>query len=152
MMNPDIQGMEYQRGTLCGWQVRAYVMERDQGRCVYCRRSNARLELDHVRPRSVGSDRVDNLVACCRDCNVAKEQPAIEQFLSDQPALLERILQRLQRFDLAHAAHVNDDLTLPEREWWCHGCGILSQLDTDAAVNLARWLGLRFPVSGCGDR
>ena len=72
MMNPDIQGIEYQRGTLFGWQVRAYILERDQGRCVYCRRSKVRLELDHVRPRAVGSDRVDNLVACCRDCNIKK--------------------------------------------------------------------------------
>ena len=31
MMNPDIQGIEYQRGTLFGWQVRAYILERDQG-------------------------------------------------------------------------------------------------------------------------
>ena len=49
MINPDIKGVEYQ-----------------QGRCVYCRCSKVRLELDHVRPRAVGSDRVDNLVACCR--------------------------------------------------------------------------------------
>ena len=48
MMNPDIRGIEYQRGTLFGWQVRAYILERDQGRCVYCRRSKVRLELDQV--------------------------------------------------------------------------------------------------------
>ena len=85
MMNPDIRGVEYQRGTLFGWQVRAYVLERDQGSCVYCRRSNVRLELDHVRPRAVGSDRVDNLVACCRDCNIAKGNRPVEEFLANQP-------------------------------------------------------------------
>ena len=83
MMNPDINGVEYQRGTLHGWQVRAYILERDQGRCVYCRRRDVRLELDHVRPRAVGSDRVDNLVACCRDCNIAKGNQPIERFLKD---------------------------------------------------------------------
>ena len=107
MMNPDIQGIEYQRGTLFGWQVRAYILERDQGRCVYCRRSKVRLELDHVRPRAVGSDRVDNLVACCRDCNIKKANRPIEQFLTDQPDLLERISKRLKRSALASATHMN---------------------------------------------
>ena len=107
MMNPDIRGIEYQRGTLFGWQVRAYILDRDQGRCVYCRRSKVRLELDHVRPRAVGSDRVDNLVACCRDCNIKKDNHPIEQFLTDQPDLLERILTRLKRSALASATHMN---------------------------------------------
>ena len=107
MANPDIKGVEYQRGTLFGWQVRAYVLERDGGRCVYCRRSQVRLELDHVRPRATGSDRVDNLVACCRDCNVKKANQPLEQFLADQPELLKLILERLQRSNLAGAAHVN---------------------------------------------
>ena len=107
MMNPDIQGIEYQRGTLFGWQVRAYILERDQGRCVYCRRSKVRLELDHVRPRAVGSDRVDNLVACCRDCNIKKANRPIEQFLTDQPDLLERISKRLKHSALASATHMN---------------------------------------------
>ena len=107
MMNPDIQGIEYQRGTLFGWQVRAYILERDQGRCTYCRRRNVRLELDHVQPRATGSDRVDNLVACCRDCNVQKANQPIEQFLADQPELLQRILTRLNNSALASAAQIN---------------------------------------------
>ncbi len=77
MMNPDIKGIEYQRGTLFGWHVRAYIFDRDGSRCVYCRRRKVRLELDHVRPRAIGSDRVDNLVACCRHCNIEKaNQPS----------------------------------------------------------------------------
>ena len=107
MMNPDIQGIEYQRGTLFGWQVRAYILERDQGRCVYCRRSKVRLELDHVRPRAIGADRVDNLVACCRDCNIKKSNRPIEQFLADQHDLLERILTRFKHSALASATHMN---------------------------------------------
>ena len=107
MQDPDIKGIKYQRGTLHGWQVRAYIMERDHGRCAYCKRNKTKLELDHVLPRAIGSDRVDNLVACCRDCNVAKANQPIERFLKDQPELLASILERLQRSDLAHAAHVN---------------------------------------------
>lgn len=148
MMIPDIKGVEYQRGTLFGWQVRAYVIDRDQGRCVYCRRSNVRLELDHVRPRAIGSDRVDNLVACCHDCNVAKGNQLIEQFLKDQPELLKRILQKLQRSDLAHAAHVNAALPAIVRELWQLGLPLRS---TDAAtVSWARQR-LNIPKTHCYD-
>ena len=46
----------------------------------------------------------------------------------------------------------NEDLTLSNREWWCGGCGMLNERDRNAAVNLANWPGLSFPVSGRGDR
>ena len=46
----------------------------------------------------------------------------------------------------------NDDLALSDREWWCGGCGVLNERDQNAAVNLANWPGLSFPVSGRGDR
>lgn len=148
MMNPDIKGVEYQRGTLFGWQVRACILERDHSRCVYCRRSSVRLELDHVRPRAVGSDRVDNLVACCRDCNIAKGNQPIEQFLADQPELLQRILNRLQRSDLAHPAHVNAALPAIVRDLWKLGLPISS---TDAAsVSWARQR-LNIPKTHCYD-
>ena len=107
MMNPDIKGVEYQHGTLFGWQVRAYILDRDQSRCVYCQRSHVRLELDHMRPRAIGSDRVDNLVACCHECNTQKGNQPIEQFLADQPQLLKRITDRLTRSNLVSAAHMN---------------------------------------------
>ena len=148
MQNPDIQGVEYQRGTLFGWQIRAYILERDQGRCAYCRRSKVRLELDHVRPRAVGSDRVENLVSCCRECNIAKANHPIEQFLTDQPELLQRILNRLQRFDLTHATHINAALPYIIRDLWTLGLPISS---TDAAsVSWARHQ-LGVPKTHCYD-
>ena len=107
MMNPDINSVEYQRGTLFGWQVRAYILDRDGSHCVYCRRRHVRLELDHVRPRAVGSDRVANLVACCHQCNTQKGNQPIEVFLANQPQLLKRITDRLNRSNLASAAHMN---------------------------------------------
>ena len=108
MMNPDIRGVEYQRGTLQGTQVRAYVFDRDGSRCVYCGKKSARMELEHVRPRAAGgSNRVDNLVASCRACNVRKGNQPVEEFLADQPELLERITERLNRSDLAPAAQMN---------------------------------------------
>ena len=148
MANPDISGVEYQRGTLFGWQVRAYVLERDQGRCVYCRRSRVRLELDHVRPRATGSDRVDNLVASCRDCNVANANQPIEQFLADQPELLQRILERLQHSKLSGAAHVNAALPAIVRDLQQLGLP-LSSADA-ASVSWARQQ-LNVPKTHCYD-
>ena len=51
-----------------------------------------------------------------------------------------------------HCGWKKDDLTLSDREWWCVGCGVLNDRDANAADNLANWPGLRFPVSGRGDR
>ena len=148
MANPDIKGIEYQRGTLFGWQVRAYILERDGGRCVYCRRRNVRLQLDHVRPRATGSDRVDNLVACCRDCNVKKANQPIEQFLADQPELLKLILKRLQRSSLAGAAHVNAALPAIVRDLWQLSLPLSS---TDAASVSWNRQQLNVPKTHCYD-
>ena len=148
MQDPDIRGVEYQRGTLFGWQIRAYIFDRDQGRCVYCQRRNVRLELDHVRPRATGSDRVGNLVASCRDCNVKKANQPVEEFLDDQPDLLARILERLQRSDLASAAHVNAALPAIVRDLWTLGRPISS---ANAASVAWKRRQLNVPKSHCYD-
>ena len=50
------------------------------------------------------------------------------------------------------AGNRNDGLTLSDREWECGGCGKWNKRDYNAALNLERWPGLSFPVSGRGDR
>ena len=35
----------------------------------------------------------------------------------------------------AHCGWQNDDLTLSDWEWWCHGCGVLNERDLNAARN-----------------
>ena len=136
MMTPDIQGVEYQRGTLFGWQVRAYILDRDGSRCVYCRRRNVRLELDHVRPRAIGSARVDNLVPCCRDCNIQKGNQPIEVFLANQPELLKRITDRLNLSNLASATHMN--AVLPALIRNLRATGLPAQLTDAASVSWTR--------------
>ena len=148
MQNPDIRGIEYQRGTLYGWQVRAYILDRDGNRCVYCQRKNVRLELDHVRPRATGTDRVDNLVASCRPCNVRKGNQPIETFLADQPELLQQILARLQRSDLAGTAHVNAALPAIIRE--LRQLGLPLPLTDATSVSWARQR-LNVPKTHCYD-
>jgi len=57
-------------------QKRAIIHERDGGICRYCGRSDQRLVLDHIIPRSTFAkgqiriaDRSDNLHSACWDCN-----------------------------------------------------------------------------------
>ena len=45
-----------------------------------------------------------------------------------------------------------EDLTLAQRQWRCEGCGVFNQQNANAARNLELWPGLRFPVTGRGDR
>ena len=65
--NPEISGSEYQRGTLFGYEVREYLLEKWGRQCAYCQKENVPLEIDHIIPRSKGgSSKVSNLMISCR--------------------------------------------------------------------------------------
>ena len=88
-------------------QLPTLIFSNDNYRCNYCGKKHSRLELDHVVPRGKGSDRFDNLITACRPCNQKKGNDSIEVFLKDKPELLKKIKDRLERSNLASAAHVN---------------------------------------------
>ena len=63
---------------------RARILQREGGRCFYCRRRLRAREwtLDHVVPVARGgSDHASNLVACCSQCNWEKALTPAEDFL-----------------------------------------------------------------------
>ena len=69
MENPEISGVEFQRGTLFGTEVREYLLEKFSRKCFYCglKNSSSGYEVEHVLPMSKGgTDRVDNLTISCR--------------------------------------------------------------------------------------
>ncbi|GHO78958.1 hypothetical protein KSD_67290 [Ktedonobacter sp. SOSP1-85] len=81
LQQPEISGIEYQRGELAGWEVRAYLLEKFGRRCVYCGRTDTPFELDHIQPRSRGgSNRVSNLALSCHACNAAKGERTAAEF------------------------------------------------------------------------
>ena len=81
LQNPEVAGVEYQRGDLFGWEIRSYLLEKFQHRCVYCGRENTAFELDHIRTRARGgSNRVSNLARSCHDCNAAKGDRTASEF------------------------------------------------------------------------
>ncbi len=107
LQNPDIEGLEYQRGTLFGMELRHYLLAKWEQRCAYCSATGIPLEIDHVQPRSKGgSDRVSNLVIACHPCNQAKGEQSLEAFLVDRPDILARI-QAQRKAPLKDAAVVN---------------------------------------------
>ncbi|AJF08260.1 RNA-guided endonuclease IscB [Geoalkalibacter subterraneus] len=107
MENPDISGVEYQQGTLAGYELREYLLEKWGRRCAYCGAENVPLEIEHVVPRSKGgSNRESNLTLACRDCNEKKGNGPIREFLATKPELLKKILAGLKR-PLHDAAVVN---------------------------------------------
>jgi 5-methylcytosine-specific restriction endonuclease McrA len=93
LQNPEISGVAYQQGELLGYEVREYLLEKWGRQCAYCDAQNVPLEIDHIHPRSRGgSDRVSNLTLACHDCNQAKGNMPLEQFLAKDPERLRRIL------------------------------------------------------------
>lgn len=107
MENADVDGIEYQRGTLFDYEVKEYLLEKYNYSCVYCGAKNVPFEKEHVIPRSRGgSNRISNLVLSCRSCNEKKDNLPIEEYLKDNPALLKKIKAQLKS-SLKDAAAVN---------------------------------------------
>jgi len=102
LQNPDISGVEYQRGTLFGYELREYLLEKFGRQCAYCGGASGDevLNIDHVVPRSRGgSDRVSNLAVVCRTCNEAKGNRMPEEWLEELHASVRPLdLIRAQRF------------------------------------------------------
>lgn len=80
------------------WRMkRRMVLWRDRGRCKYCtdELSEESFTVDHVMPRSRGgSNRMSNLVACCKYCNKIKGDKLITPMMKDY--MWHRAFQRHQ--------------------------------------------------------
>ena len=80
--NPDISGIEYQQGTLQGYNIRNYLLEKHKRKCFYCGKTVSDFEVEHMRPKSKGgSNRIDNLTLSCHDCNEKKGTLTAEEFI-----------------------------------------------------------------------
>ncbi len=107
MENPEISGVEYQRGELAGYEVREYLLEKWGCKCAYCDKENVPLEIEHIVPKSRGgSDRVSNLTLACHECNQAKDAMPVEEFLKNDRDRLKKILAQAKA-PLKDAAAVN---------------------------------------------
>ena len=77
IQNPEIQGEQYQQGTLAGWEnLKAYAKWRDGYKCRACgkgkHKDEVKLEVHHINRRADGgTDTPDNVVTLCHDCHEA---------------------------------------------------------------------------------
>lgn len=89
----DIEGVEYQRGTLAGYELGEYLLAKWNRTCAYCDAQNVPLEKEHIIAKSKGgSNRVSNLALACHPCNQKKDNRDVREFLSKDPARLKRVL------------------------------------------------------------
>ncbi len=107
MENPEISGVAYQQGTLTGYEVREYLLEKWDRKCAYCGNKDIPLEIEHIQPKSRGgSDRISNLTLACRSCNEKKGNKPVEEFLKCKSDVLKRISAQTKA-SLKDAAAVN---------------------------------------------
>jgi 5-methylcytosine-specific restriction endonuclease McrA len=107
MENPEISGAEYQQGTLFGYELREYLLNKWGRKCAYCGTENVPLQIEHIHPKAKGgTNRVSNLCLACEQCNIKKGTQDIQVFLKKKPDVLKRVLAQAKR-PLKDAATVN---------------------------------------------
>ena len=84
LQNSTISGIEYQQGTLEGYEIREYLSEKFGHKCCYCGKSEGeghKFEVEHIIPKSRGgSNRISNLAWSCHDCNKEKDNMTAEEY------------------------------------------------------------------------
>lgn len=79
--NPDIQGEEYQQGEQLGfWNVREYVLWRDNYTCQCCKGKSKDkvLNVHHLESRKTGGNAPNNLITLCEYCHTQYHKGKIE--------------------------------------------------------------------------
>jgi 5-methylcytosine-specific restriction endonuclease McrA len=101
MQHAKIAGAAYQQGTLAGYELREYLLEKWRRTCAYCGATEVPLEVEHIIPKSRGgTDRVSNLTLACVPCNRRKGNQTAAEFWYPQ-------LQAQAKQPLKAAAAVN---------------------------------------------
>ena len=81
MQNAEINGVEYQQGTLAGYELREYLLEKFQRKCAYCGKPGLPMQIEHIVPKSRGgSNSITNLTLACQKCNLKKGNKTASEF------------------------------------------------------------------------
>lgn len=79
--NPDIEGTGYQQGEqLAFWNIREYVLFRDNHACQCCKGKSKDkvLNVHHIESRKTGGNAPNNLITLCETCHRLYHQGKIE--------------------------------------------------------------------------
>lgn len=81
MQNPDIKGVEYQKGEQYGfWNIREYIFWRDNYCCTNCKckSGDKTLTVHHLESRKTGGNAPNNLITLCHKCHKEYHNGLIE--------------------------------------------------------------------------
>lgn len=113
MENPEISGVEYQQGTLLGYEIREYLLEKWGRECAYCGEKDTPLQIEHIDPRANGgSNQISNLTLACDPCNKEKGKQSLVEFFTSSTRFkrhqsrLDRVLKQ-RKTPLRDASAVN---------------------------------------------
>ena len=107
LQSPEISGVEYQQGTLFGYELREYLLEKWGRQCAYCDAKDVPLQIEHIQPKAQGgSNRASNLTLACQCCNQKKAARSVKDFLAKDKKRLAKILADAKK-PLHDAAAVN---------------------------------------------
>ena len=79
--NSEIQGAEYQQGDQLGfWNVREYVLFRDNHTCQCChgKSKDKILNVHHIESRKAGGNAPNNLITLCETCHTGYHQETVK--------------------------------------------------------------------------
>ena len=75
----NLVGTAYQQGPLYQNELRSYLFNKYNGRCVYCGAKAE--EIEHIIPKSKGgTNSPHNLVIACKKCNKLKDKLSLKEF------------------------------------------------------------------------
>ena len=79
--DPDIEGTDYQSGNQLGfWNVREYVLFRDNHTCQCCKGKSKDpiLNVHHIESRKTGGNSPDNLITLCETCHTGYHKGTVK--------------------------------------------------------------------------
>lgn len=101
--NPDISGIEYKQGKQLGfWNVREYVLARDEHKCQYCKGKSKDkiLNVHHIESRKIGGDSPGNLITLCETCHKAYHRGEIQLKIKRTASLRDAAVMGIMKWKL----------------------------------------------------
>lgn len=107
LKNPDIQGKQYQQGEQMGfWNVREYVLFRDNHTCQHChgKSGDKVLNVHHIESRQTGGNAPNNLITLCETCHKAYHRGELQIKFKRGISLRDAALMSIMRWTVYNRA------------------------------------------------
>lgn len=101
--NPEIMGEQYQQGEQLGfWNIREYVLCRDNHICQHChgKSKDKVLNVHHLKSRKTGGNSPGNLITLCETCHKQYHQGKFELKIKRNTSLRDAAAMGIMRWEL----------------------------------------------------